>query len=72
MRSDNCARTFAIDVKIADVEFLNRAVNLLLRIRIDRPGEAEFGVVRNFQCVIKVLGLDDRQHRAKDFFLFQS
>src|SRR5277367_4894333 len=71
MGADHGAGALAVDVEVADVEFADGTIDLVLRTGVDRAGQAELGVVCNLECVIEVLRLDYGQYRAKDFFLLK-
>ena len=71
MRPHDGARAFAIDVEIADVEFAFGNFDLLARAGINRAGEAELSIIGDFEPVLEVPRLDDRQHRAENLLLLQ-
>src|SRR5271169_3191889 len=66
MRAHHGARALAIDVQVADVELVHRALLLLRRTGIDSAGQAEFRVVGDLERVIEIAGLGHRQHRPED------
>ncbi len=41
------------------------------RFGVNRAGEAEFGVIRDFESVIEILRLDHRQQRTENLFLLE-
>ena len=71
MGAHHGSRTLAVDVEIADVEIAHGAVDLVARLGVNRAGEAEFGIVGDFERVVEAAGFDHHQHRAEDFFLLE-
>ena len=71
MRADHRSGALAVDVEVADVELADRAIDLVARVGVDRAGQAELGVVGDFERVVEAAGLDHGQHGAKDFFLLE-
>src|SRR5215510_12198386 len=63
------AGTFAVDVKVADVEFTLRALDALAVARVERAGQAVDRVVGDGQRFVDVFGLNDGEHRPEDLFL---
>ena len=53
------------------MELSHRAIEFLARTGVNRAGQAELGVVGNFERVVKVARLDHDQHGAKNFFLLE-
>ena len=70
MNADEGAGAFAIQIKIADVKFAARALQLCFVSRVHCAGQAELGVVGYAQRVIIVVRLDHGENWPKDFFLF--
>ena len=70
MNPDKRAGALAIQIKIADVKFAARAFQLGFVSRVHRACQAKLGVIGYSQRVVVVVGFDHRQHRSKDFFLF--
>src|SRR5581483_2340777 len=71
MRADHSSRALAVDVQIADVEFLDRAINLVARTGVDGAGQSELGIVGDLERMIEAASLDHREHRSEDFFLLK-
>src|SRR5579863_2177451 len=69
MRADHRARALTIEIKIADVEAFASLFQLLRILRINSAGKPKFRAVRDFQRVIEVPGLDNRENWAKNLFL---
>src|SRR6185312_16886806 len=65
------ARALAVDVEIADMELALGAGDTVAVGREERAGQAVLRVVGDGQRLVKVLRLDDRQHRPKNLFLRQ-
>src|SRR5947207_15918762 len=63
------AGALAIQVKVADVEFIAGPIELGFIGRINRAGKSELRIVRDAESVVIIVRLDDGQHRSKDFFL---
>ena len=65
------AGAFAVDVEIAHVEVAAGAVDLVAGLGVDCAGEAELGVVGDFEGVIEAAGFDDGENWSEDFFLLE-
>src|SRR5262249_31183589 len=63
------AGAFAVDIKIADVEFAFRAFDALAVARIERAGQTVDRVVGDLERVVNVFGFDDGEHGTEDLFL---
>ena len=63
------AGALAIQVQIADMKFVARAIQFRFVARVDRASQAELRVVGDAQSVVVIIRFDDRQHRTKYFFL---
>ena len=69
-----CAPTMApvhlrLMYKLPTWNSLDGAVNLVARLGVDGAGQAELGVVGDFERVVEAAGFDHGQHRAEDLFL---
>src|SRR5260370_9764741 len=53
MRTDHGARTFAVDVQVANLEFADGAIDLVARAGVNGSGQAELGVIPDFQRVVE-------------------
>src|SRR5579862_2480761 len=71
MGADHGSGAFAVDVEVSYVEFADGAIDLVARFGVDGAGQAELGVVGDFQRVVEAAGFNYCQHGAEDFFLFE-
>src|SRR5450755_2599305 len=71
MRADHRTRAFAIDVEVADVELADGTVDLVARLGVDGAGQAELGVVGDFERVVETACLDHCEYGAEYLFLLQ-
>src|SRR5258707_15527499 len=69
MNAHEGARAFAIEIKIADVEFAARAFQPGFVSRVHRARQSELRIVGYPQRVIIVVCLDHCEYRSKDLFL---
>src|SRR6188472_993992 len=69
MCADHRARTFPVDIQIADEESIASLLDLLPIVRVNRACQTVLSVVRQLERVIEVFRLRDRQHRAENLFL---
>ena len=51
------------------MEFADGAVDFVARLGVDGTGQAELGVVGDFERMVEAAGFDDGEDGAKDFFL---
>src|SRR5215510_16612638 len=63
------AGAFAVNVKVANVEFALRALDALAVARIERAGQAVDRIVGDGQRFVDVFGLNDCENRPEDLFL---
>src|SRR5579864_7000024 len=71
MCADHRAGALAVDVEIADVEFMDGSVDLVAGTGVDGASESELGVVGDLKRVVETAGLDHGEHGSKDFFLLK-
>src|SRR5262249_6145241 len=71
MCADHGAGAFAVEIEIARLEFIARALQLFARTGVNGAGQPELGVVGDVERVIEIARLDYGQHRPEDLFLSQ-
>src|SRR5438270_8042648 len=71
MRADDCTGAFAVDVEITDVELAHCHFNLVARSGINRTSQAELGIVRDIERLLKVARFNYRQYRTENFLLLE-
>src|SRR5258708_32345182 len=71
MRAYHCSRALAVQVEVAHVERAHGAIEFFARTGVDCAGQAELGVVRDFESMIEVARLDHYEHWTKDLFLLE-
>src|SRR6059058_6069079 len=69
MHANQRAGTLPIEVEISYEEFILRTTDLLGIVCEDCAGQSKLGVIRNPQCVIKILRLDDSENGPEDLLL---
>ena len=69
MNTNQRARAFAIEIEIANVEFMARAIKLCLITRINRAGQSKLSIVRDAQRIVVIIGFNHSEHWSKNFFL---
>jgi len=53
------------------MEVADGAFDFVARLAVNGAGEAELGVVGDFESVIEAVGFDDGEDRSEDFFLLE-
>src|SRR5580704_17641736 len=69
MRTDHRSGALAIEIKIAYVEAFASLLQLLRILRINSARQPKFRAIRDFQRVIEIASLNDRENRPKNLFL---
>src|SRR5690606_14175082 len=66
------ARDLAIEIQVADVEFLARAFQTQAIVAVDAAGQPVHRAIGNFERMVEIACPNQRQYGAKDFLLRQT
>src|SRR5688572_3053332 len=69
MYANHGTSTLPVQIQIAYVEVLTRALETIFILRVHSAGQTVLGVVRNTQRILVVARLDEGEHRTESLFL---